>query len=127
MNNFKLIAGAAPANGGGITNPLFNDVYTSQIVSPTGGESFLASVLPRSIGLILVFGSISFFFIFLIGAVSWIVSGGDKAHVEAAKNKITNALIGFILMIGVFAIASLIKTFFNIDILSIDIGPLVIQ
>jgi hypothetical protein len=105
-----------------ITNPLLSDSLSS-----LNGEGFLAKFLPSVVGLLLVFGSVAFFFMFLWGAVSWILSGGDKAHVEAAKNRITNALIGFVLMIGVFAVAKLIKTFFDIDILSIDIGPLVIQ
>jgi hypothetical protein len=63
----------------------------------------------------------------LWGAVSWILSGGDKASLEGAKNKITNAFVGLILLIGSFAIIKLIEGFFNINILLIDIGPLVIQ
>lgn len=121
MNN-NLLAG-----GGGITNPVFGDNYYDMITAFNGGESFISAVLPKLIGLLLVFGSVAFFFMFLWGAVSWIISGGDKAHVEAAKNRITNALIGFVLMIGVFAVAALIETFFKIDVLTIDIGPLVIQ
>ena len=63
----------------------------------------------------------------LWGAISWILSGGDKAGLESAKGRITNAIVGFVLLIGTFAIVKLIETFFGIDILSIDIGPLVIQ
>jgi hypothetical protein len=115
------------AGSGGVVNPLFEGTqYISQIQATNGAEQFLVAVVPKFVGLLMVFGSAVFFFMFLWGAISWILSGGDKAHVEAAKNRITNALIGFVLMIAVFAIAKLIKTFFNIDILSIDIGPLVI-
>lgn len=122
MNN-NLLAGS-----GGLVNPLFEGTnYISQIQSQEGGESFLVAVLPKLVGLLLVFGSVAFFFMFLWGAVSWIISGGDKAHVEASKNRITNALIGFVLMISVFAVSALIETFFKINILTIDIGPLVIQ
>lgn len=113
--------------GGSITNPIFGDTASYLIPSGVGGEEFLALLLPKLIGISLVIGSVSFFFIFIWGAISWILSGGDKAHVENAKAKITNALIGFILMISVFAVAKLIETFFDINILSIDIGPLVIQ
>jgi hypothetical protein len=67
------------------------------------------------------------FFMFIWGAVSWILSGGDKAKIESAKGKITSALVGLVLMIATFAIVKLIETFFGINILSIDIGPLVIQ
>lgn len=91
------------------------------------GQEFISLFIPRAVGLLFVFGAVAFFFMFLIGAVSWILSGGDKGHVEAARSKITNALVGFVLLIGVFAITALIESFFDINILSIDIGPLIIQ
>lgn len=91
------------------------------------GVDYLGKMLPNFIGLLLVIGVIAFFFMLLWGAVSWIISGGDKAHIESAKARITSALIGLVLMLSTFAIIKLIETFFGIDILSIDIGPLVIQ
>lgn len=91
------------------------------------GSDFLSQFIPKAIGLLFVFGGLAFFFMFLWGAISWILSGGDKAHVESAKGRITSSVIGFILMISVFAISIVLEKFFKIDILSIDIGPLVIQ
>lgn len=91
------------------------------------GQSYFANLIPKAIGFLFVAGSLAFFFMFIWGAISWILSGGDKAHVEAAKSRITNALIGFVLMIAVFAIVRLFESFFGINILLIDIGPLVIQ
>jgi hypothetical protein len=126
MNN--LIAGGSTLDGN-IKNSLFQGTQLEnfQIGGAGGSTDFLAYFLPRIIGLLLTFGAIAFFFMFLWGAISWILSGGDKAHVENAKGRITNALVGFVLMIGVFAVVKLIEVFFGIDILLIDIGPLVIQ
>lgn len=109
-----------------ITNPILN-TNTQELISVGDPFVFLALMLPKFVGITLVIGSVSFFFMFVWGAISWILSGGDKGHVENARARITNALIGFILMISVFALAKVIETFFKIDILSIDIGPLVIQ
>lgn len=105
-----------------VTNPLLGDNLNS-----LSGESFIGQFIPKAIGLLFVFGGLAFFFMFLWGAISWILSGGDKAHVEAAKGRITNALIGLVLLIMSIAIIKLIERFFGIDILLIDIGPLVIQ
>ncbi len=91
------------------------------------GQDFISQFVPKAIGLLFVFGALAFFFMFIWGAITWILSGGDKAHVETAKSRITNAIIGFILMISVFAVVAIIEKVFHIDILSIDIGPLVIQ
>ena len=62
----------------------------------------------------------------LIGGIQWISSGGDEQGLEAARGKISNALIGMVILFATFAIISLIQTFFGIQILTIDIGPLVI-
>lgn len=125
MNNYLLASGGVPNT---ITNPVFKgSVFDAMISTDDGGYIFFGTLIPNVIGLLFVFGAIAFFFMFLWGAISWILSGGDKAHVEASKNRITSALIGFVLMVCVFAIVNLIEVFFGIDILSIDIGPLVIQ
>ena len=124
MSN-QLLAGGG---SGTITNPLFKGkLYEGLVSYQSGGSAFFELILPKLVGISLVIGSVSFFFMFLWGGVSWILSGGDKGHVEAARSRITNALIGFVLMISVFALAKLIEAFFGINILSIDIGPLIIQ
>ena len=105
-----------------VKNPLLGEN-----LSALSGENFLGQLLPKTIGLLFVFGSVAFFFMLLWGAISWILSGGDKAHVENAKGRITNALLGFVLMIMTFGIITLVENFFGINILLIDIGPLVIQ
>lgn len=124
MTNNLLAGGGANT----ITNPVFKGTVFDLLISdPDGGSIFLGMLLPKLVGLLFVFGAVAFLFMFVWGAITWILSGGDKAHVENAKGRITNVLIGFILMIATFAIIKLIETFFGIDILLIDIGPLVIQ
>lgn len=91
------------------------------------GQGFFENLIPNIVGLLFVFGALAFFFMFVWGAVTWILSGGDKAHVESAKGRITSALIGIVLLLSSFAIIGLIEAFFGVNILTIDIGPLVIQ
>lgn len=127
MNN-NLLAGGQPAQDPGIiNNSLLQGTFLGNFQQPNATSAFLIFYLPRFVGLLLTFGGLAFFFMLLWGSVTWILSGGDKAHVENAKGRITNALIGFILMVAVFAIITFIETFFGINILSIDIGPLIIQ
>ncbi len=122
----KLLAAESGEGGGAgtnFTNPFLKDTALEGLK----GEEFLGKFLPKAVGLVLVFGAVAFFFMFVWGAISWMVSGGDKAGVESAKGKITNSIIGMVLLLGTFAIIGLIENFFGIDILSIDMGPLVIQ
>lgn len=108
--------------------------FTNPVVGETlkGYESgspdqFLVKFLPNVVGLILIIGAVAFFFMLLWGATMWILSGGDKASVESSRNKITHAILGFVLLIATFAVIALVESFFDINILSIDIGPLFIK
>lgn len=88
------------------------------------GEDYFALIMPKIVGLALLFGSLTFFFMLVIGAISWIAAGGDKANLESARGRISNALIGLVVLFATFAIIRLVETFFNVDILKIDLGPL---
>lgn len=123
MNN--LLAGGG--TGAGITNPILGGQLQTLIASDNGGATFLGVLIPRLITLVLTIGVIYFFFMLLMGGIAWIGSGGDKNAMESAKGKITNALVGIVIMFSVFAIAKLVEIFFGISILTLDIGSLVIQ
>ena len=73
-----------------------------------------------------IIGATIFFFMLLIGAIQWISSGGDKAATEAAKGRITNAIVGLVILLSLFAITQLLEAFFGIDILQLDLEPLFI-
>ena len=93
-------------------------------LNPTGDFALLGALTPGSIvsGLIrftLVIAAIIFFFILVVGGIQWIVSGGDKANTEAARGRITAALVGLVIVFAAWAIAQLINTFFGINILSL--------
>ena len=124
---FNLLAAASDPGGGGESGNFTNPFLKDTVLHGLSGQGFVSQFIPKAIGLLFVFGSLAFFFMFIWGAITYILSGGDKAHVESAKGRITNALIGFVLMIASFAVVKLIEAFFGIDILTIDIGPLAIQ
>lgn len=58
-------------------------------------------------------------FVFLIwGGIQWITSGGDKGNYEAAKNRITAAIIGLAIVASAWALMTLVEQFFNIKVLN---------
>lgn len=71
--------------------------------------------------LILIVAGLAFFFILVVGGVKWILSGGDKAHTEGARNQITAALVGLVIVFSAWAITQLIYTFFGVNILELTI------
>ena len=57
--------------------------------------------------------------IFLIwGGISWLTSGGDEARVEAAKNRIVNALVGMTILFASAAIVAFISAVFDFNLLN---------
>jgi hypothetical protein len=53
-------------------------------------------------------------FYLIMGGIEWITSGGDKGKTESARNKITAAVIGIIILAAAFAILQLVLTFLGL-------------
>ncbi len=83
----------------------------------------ITQIVSAALLLILVVAAIVFFFMLIVGGIRWITSGGDKTQTEGARNQITAALIGLVIVFAAWAIANLIEIFFGIDLF----GALVIQ
>ena len=81
----------------------------------------LVSILQGAIRLVLIVAAIVFFFVLVIGGIQWITSGGDKAGTEAARKRITNALIGLAIVFAAWAIIALIQALFDVNILNLQI------
>lgn len=57
-------------------------------------------------------------FVYLLwGGFQWITSGGDKAAVEAARLRISAALVGLVIIAAAWAIMLMIQYFFGVQIL----------
>jgi Type IV secretion system pilin len=79
------------------------------------------NLISAFIRLAIVIAAVVFFFILVIGGIRWIASGGDKAQTEAARNQITAALVGLVIVFAAWAIVALINTFFHVNIFSLII------
>ncbi len=66
--------------------------------------------------LLIVAGLLAFAYL-VIGGIQWITSGGDKAGLEAARNKIIHAIVGLIVVFSAWAITLLLQQFLGITIL----------
>src|SRR5690606_17025491 len=64
----------------------------------------LGDILTFAIRAFFVIAGLAALFYMLIGAFSWVTSGGDKDAVSAAREKIQSAIVGLIMMVVVLAI-----------------------
>jgi hypothetical protein len=118
-------ASRTPNPSSSLTGEITNPVLSEDLNSLTGAE-YTEGLIQVLVTIAFVVGAIVFFFMFVIGAIRWITSSGDKASVESARGMIITAIVGFVILVSTFAIVSLIENIFGIDILSIDISPLFI-
>lgn len=84
-------------------------------IGDTVSSITVGGIVSTAITWILIFAAIIFFFMLLIGGISWLTSGGDEQKVAGAKGQITNALIGLAIVLAGWAIVTLVGSFFGID------------
>lgn len=76
-------------------------------------------LLSYAIGAIVLIAGIIFFFMLVFGGIRWVLSGGDKAKTEGARNQITAALIGLVIVFSAWAIVSLLGSVFGFSLFDI--------
>ena len=71
-------------------------------------QSDFSSLLSNVINIVFTVAALITFFYLVWGAINWITSGGDKGKVEDARNKITAAVIGLLILAASWAVFQLI-------------------
>jgi hypothetical protein len=93
---------------------------TSALVAVTKGVSSV-------IGVMTVAAGIWFIFQVIIGGFFWITSGGDKQRLHEARERITNAIIGLVIVVAGWSLLALAGQFFGWDILIANPGTIIEQ
>lgn len=104
--------------------------YFAAMVAPTAasaqqlvpneikGIDNIVAVVRAIIQFILVVAFVLAFIMLLIGGIRWITAGGDEKAVGSARNMITAALIGLVVVLVAYALIKLVETFFGVNIIS---------
>jgi TRAP-type C4-dicarboxylate transport system permease small subunit len=77
----------------------------------------VGELLSAVVELLLILAALIAFIYLILGGIQWITSGGDKAGMEAARNKITHAVVGLIIVGAAWAIMTLVQQFLGVDII----------
>lgn len=59
-----------------------------------------------------------FLIYFIVAALSWITAGGEKGKIESARNSMTNAALGLIIVIASYAIVGIVGGVLGLNILN---------
>ena len=74
------------------------------------------SLISSLISIFIIISFIAAFFFLLQGAFQWITSGGDEGKVEAARNRITQAIVGLVIVVAVWALFGLVEDFLGVNV-----------
>ena len=105
-----------------VPNPLPGRINgIGPLVESSGATSRLAQITSSAIGLITVIAFVYFMFILISGAIGVISAGGDKGKLEDARSRITNGVIGVVIVVAGMFIVDLIARLLGIQgILNIE-------
>lgn len=101
---------------GTIRGPGLGPFGTTAFTGQTALEA-VTRTISSIIGIMTVAASIWFIFQFLVGGIAWITAGGDKTKLNEARDRITHAFIGLIIVVAGWAILALAGQFFGFNIL----------
>jgi hypothetical protein len=79
--------------------------------------SDVGQLISALVGTLLILAGLLAFFFLILGGIQWITSGGDKAGMEAARNKITHAIVGLIIVGAAWAVMILVQNFLGVSII----------
>ncbi|MCL5095812.1 MAG: pilin [Patescibacteria group bacterium] len=94
------------------------------ITNPVLPEFEIGTLIGNFIGLFIIIAGIMVLIYLVWGGVEWISSAGDKAAIEGARNRITNALIGLGIVVAAWAIMTLTSDFFGLNFPNLPIPSL---
>lgn len=87
----------------------------TSIDAPIGFFEDVGSLINSLLSFVMVIAALLVFTYLLWGGIEWITSGGDKGKTESARNKITAAVIGLIVLAASYAILLIVLKFIGYD------------
>ena len=94
-----------------------------QITPTNGGYNNITDFINAALRLAFIVALLIVLIMFVWGAIEWIASGGDKEAIDKARKRITNALIGLVILAVAFAVVNLAGTFVGINLLGVFTIP----
>jgi hypothetical protein len=98
-----------------IYNPVIEPILGGE---NTSGGLAVANLMARLFQAIVMMGGLALLLYMAWGGFAWITAGDDKGKVEAAKGRITNAIIGMAILLATIAVALFLQFIFGYNLLN---------
>lgn len=86
-------------------------ITTTNVDPGKGFATDFGGMINGLLSFVMVIAALLVFMYLIWGGIEWITSGGDKGKTESARNKITSAIIGLIVVAASYAVLTLALNF----------------
>ena len=114
MNKIQKLALSAGSSLAGLAifvTPVVAKLSGTDVNPGKGFASDFGGFINGVLSFVMVIAALLVFLYLIWGGIEWITSGGDKGKTESARNKITSAIIGLIVVAASYAILTLALNF----------------
>ncbi|HOA11765.1 MAG TPA: hypothetical protein PLJ02_00095 [Candidatus Woesebacteria bacterium] len=114
MKSIKKFALASASALSGLLVPIkmamaaFDDI---EINPGTGYATDFGNMFSSILNVVMLIAAVLVFAFLIFGGIQWITAGGDKSKAEEARNRITSAIIGLVIVAASYALINLIVNF----------------
>lgn len=100
-----------------LTQGIINPVLPGSLGSggSNAGPPAVGSIIGAIVGVFLILSFVATLLYMLLGGFDWVTSGGDKAKLQSARDKITNALVGLVVVGASWAVMMIVGNFTGIE------------
>lgn len=88
------------------------------------GEPIIGRTISALVGVFIVVGFVLAIFHFMFGAFRWITASGDKTALQNAQDRMTQAVVGLIILAAAWAVMLLVSEFLGLDFPNINLPGL---
>ncbi len=111
----SFLVGVTPPGPDGVRTTTPN--FDVDVTPPDAFYVDFGEMLTNVMNIVVVIGVIAVLLYLIWGGIEWITSGGDKGKTESARNKITAAIVGLIILISSWAILMFVQDILGIQVL----------
>ena len=83
----------------------------TDIEAGKGYATNISTLFSSVLNVVMLIAALLVFGFLIMGGIEWITSGGDKGKAEGARNKLTAAVIGLVIVAASYAVLTLILNF----------------
>ena len=87
------------------------EVNIEPISTGKGYATNFGTMFSSILNVVMLVAALLVFAYMIWGGVEWITSGGDKSKAESARNKLTAAIIGLVIIAASYAVVTLVVQF----------------